>query len=133
MGYLNPYLIKLIEEAIKDEGRDFALYTQIAEVCGENAEEMKAIAADELKHKKMLEELYEDLTGKNPPQESYRGETTRGKGCAELIAERIKEELEGAKMYRTMYFAMPEQRGKNLLFEIMTDEIFHALTLGAMK
>lgn len=132
MGYLNPYLIKLIEEAIKEEGMDFILYTEIAEFCRENAEEMKELAADEVKHKKMLEELYEDLTGKTPPEVVQYGEGVGDKTCKELIAQRIRDELEGVKMYRTMYFAMPDRLGKNILFEIMTDEILHAIRLSAM-
>lgn len=132
MGYLNPYLIKLIEEAIKEEGMDFILYTEIAEMCREHAEEMKDIAADEVKHKKMLEELYEDLTGKMPPEIVQYGQGVGDKTCEELIAERIKDELDNVGMYRTMYFAIPNQPGKNILFEIMTDEILHAIRLSTM-
>lgn len=132
MGHLNPYLIKLIEEAIAEEELAFAAYMKMADAFGEDADKIRAIAADEMKHKKMLADLYEDLTGKM--LEKTKAETVdfESKDKAEMVAESLEKEIENAKMYRTMYFAMADQRGKNVLFEIMTDEMLHGAALAAM-
>ena len=130
--YVNPYVLKLMEEALADETRDYSFYTVLAQKCPQYAPILEGIAADELKHRKMLLELYTDLTGKKPEAEEKMEADTAG-SCQELIAGQIPGELDGAAMYRTMYFAMPDVSAKNLIFEIMTDEMMHATLLSAMR
>ena len=132
MTYINGYVLKLMEEAIADEMHSHSFYKILAGKCPRHAPVLEAIAADELKHKKMLLELYSDLTGKEP--QVPEGEMKDASGdCEELIAGQVPAELDGAAMYRTIYFTMPHVSAKNLLFEIMTDEMFHAALLSAMK
>lgn len=129
--YVNPYVLKLIEEALTDEAHDYSFYTVLAQKCPRYAPLLEQIAADELKHRKMLLELYADLAGKKAEEDNGTEVDTSG-SCEELIAGQIPSELDGAAMYRTMYFAMPNISAKNIVFEIMTDEMMHATLLSAM-
>lgn len=129
-AYVNPYILKLIDEALSDEVSDYMFYTVLEEKCPDMAEMFRSIAADEMKHKKMLTELYTDLNGKAPAEKKPELKADLSKSCKELIKEQIPKELEGAAMYRTLYFAMPSVTEKNIIFEIMTDEMMHATWLA---
>lgn len=131
--YINPYILKLIEKAIAGEAEDYVFYTALAEKCPDNAEMLNDIAADELKHKKMLDSLYEDLTGAPPSKTTLNVSEDISGSCADIFKDRVKEELDGAAMYRTLYFALHDKAYKNMIFEIMTDEIMHAIRLGALS
>lgn len=132
MTYINGYVLKLMEEAIADEIHDYSLYTTLAQKCPEYGPLLESIAADEIKHKKMLLELYSDLTGKDPMVKET-GEADSYGDCKELISARVPAELEGAALYRTIYFTMPDVAAKNILFELMTDEMYHATLLSNIK
>jgi len=101
-GYINPYILKLIEDALTDEISDYMLYTALAEKCPDMGEMFKSIATDEMKHKKMLTELYTDLNGKAPREIKAAPTADMSKACEELIKEQISKELDGASMYRTL-------------------------------
>jgi rubrerythrin len=129
--YINPYILKLLDDALSDELSDYMLYTAMSKKCVENGGIFTDIASDELKHRKMLTELYTDLSGKAPELKEDVG-TDISDTCEELVKEQISKELEGAATYRTLYFAMPTQADKNIIFEIMTDEMFHAILLSSI-
>ncbi len=133
-GYINPYVLKLMEEAIKDEASDYSLYSFLAEQCPDNRDAFNRIAADEMKHFKMLTELYTDLSGKSPCKNNTEKDKKYMGNCSEIIKAQLPREQEGAQLYRTLYFAMPMgyNAERNMLFEIMTDEMMHAALLAAM-
>lgn len=127
--YINPYILKLIEEAIFDEVSDHALYTALAKKCTNLSDMFTEIASDELKHKKMLTELYTDLSGKQAVIKKA-DVPDLSQDCESIIKAQVPKELEGAALYRTLYFALPQTRDKNIIFEIMTDEMMHATRLS---
>jgi rubrerythrin len=131
VDYVNPYILKLIIDAIDDEIADGMTYSAMAKSC-KDKEMFEAIANDEAKHKKMLVELYTELAGK-PPTEK-RGDNSRDEGlsCDELIKRQLSGELEGVGLYRTIYFAMTSPAYKNIIFEIMSDELMHAIMLSSI-
>jgi len=131
-GYINPYILKLIEQALADEEADYRLYTRMSEECTENADTFRAIALDEKKHFKMLTEMYTELKGREPGKVKINEKEFTD--CNEAIKAQINEELEGATMYRTLYFALPMGMvsERNMIFEIMSDEMMHATALSGM-
>ncbi len=133
-AYVNPYIIKLIEEAIAEEISDIILFEKLSDADAGNAELYADIAADELKHKKMLQELYADLSGKTymqPVREKSVLQDTDSPDKEKLI----RDKADNAAMYRTLYFAMPHSShaDRNILFEIMTDEMIHLSKLSSIK
>jgi rubrerythrin len=128
--YVNPYLLKLITEAIADEIADAMTYTAMAKNCSDK-EMFEAIASDELKHRKMLEEIYTELAGKTPIEPRTDNTRDEGMSCEELIKRQFAGELEGVRLYRTIYFALSSPTYKNMIFEIMSDELMHAIMIGS--
>ena len=129
-AYINPYILKLIEDAVKDEASDFMIFARLSEEYPEKAEMFAGIASDEIKHKKMLEELYADLSGKTlvqPRLEQIEKLPSR--------AELMRDKFDTVAMYRTVFFALPSASAanKNILFEIMTDEMMHAAALSSIN
>jgi rubrerythrin len=130
--YVNPYILKLITEAIADEISDAETYTAMAKNCTDT-ELFKSIASDEIKHRKMLEEIYTELAGKTPIEPRTDKTRDDGLSCDELIKRQFSGELEGVRLYRTLYFALSSQAYKNMIFEIMSDELMHAVMIGTSE
>jgi rubrerythrin len=127
MSYVNPYVLRLIKDAIASEAEGAAHYTALAEKYPEHREHFEAMAADEKKHNKMLTALYEELSG----QTTVDSQSTATEFETDL-RDALQDELSDARLYRTLYFAMTKPAYKNVLFEIMTDEMLHADMLAAM-
>lgn len=109
--YINPYIIKLLQQALSDKKSEYSMSTAI-----EDDSLAELISADTLKHIKMLTAICDEL-GANPD------EAENSQKPANLRASKA----DNVALYRTLYFAMPHSHTdlKNMLFEIMTDELLH--------
>jgi rubrerythrin len=85
---------------------------------------IQAALDDEIKHEKMLTNLYHRLTG-NWPQVP-RPTATEIADFQEGIKQAFTDEIEAAEMYRDLYLMTTLQWVRDLLFEIYTDESEHA-------
>lgn len=122
----NKYILEMIREAIKDEIKDGKYYDELANKV-ENENDKKAlhkIHADEVKHSKMLKEIYHMLTGEYPDI-SVEAPTV---GCdlPQIFSERLYEELDAVEFYRKLMFVFLNLEIRDMLFEILTDEQAHA-------
>ena len=79
---------------------------------------------DEVKHERMLTEMYRALTN-TAPQVPHPGPEEVA-DFEEGLKKAFEDELEAAEMYRTMLLMTFAQPLRDPLFELMTDEMEHA-------
>lgn len=114
-----------IEDALADERAAAIFYDKLIAMAPTQwqKDQIKEARDDERKHYQMLHHLYVSLTGREPQvKEKVVPVTTF---CAGL-KEAFNDELGAADFYRSMMLSTYNQYIRDILFEIMTDEMEHA-------
>lgn len=119
-------VLELIKEAMKDERHDRIKYKNMMEMTTDERikKQINFAYMDEGKHYNMYQHIYSMLTGKMidipaPPVEKY----TNLKAAVETS---INGELEAVELYRKILSLLPNQKLRDMEFEILTDEQEHA-------
>lgn len=120
-------ILTLIEEAIGDEFRDYEYYKRLQALFDEakDKETIRHISLDEMKHKKMLEELYFKLSGQKPPLPRIE-DIKITKNLLVELAKSIASEFDGTEFYRKLYFLFKKPEYRDMMFELLHDEHIHA-------
>lgn len=114
-----------VQKAINDEVSAVQFYTDLMAKapCDAARQQIKEPRDDEIKHYRMLRGLYKSLTGYDPmvivsktPIENFCSSVTKA----------LNDELDTSEFYRRMYLSTTDMRIRDILFEIMTDEMTHA-------
>jgi rubrerythrin len=79
---------------------------------------------DEGKHYKMFQQIYYVLTGKM--MEIPQPHTDEYSKLIDAVETSINGELEAVELYRKIQSMLPNQKLRDMLFEIITDEQEHA-------
>lgn len=126
----NPKLqqsLKLMKEAVQGEREDQLFYEYLIEQAPtqEEKEIIASIRDDEVKHNRMFRQLYKLLTGQEVS--STNGEEfVRPDSYIDGIKKALFGELKAVEKYRTIRQGLPGQLYRDMLFEIITDELKHA-------
>lgn len=123
---VDPRLLDLIIEAMKDERHDRAKYKIMMDMSKDEKvrNQIRFAYEDEGKHYEMFKKLYYQLTGKTidvpaPELERYNS-------FLDAIESSINGELEAVEMYRDIRSMLPTTEMRDALYEIITDEQEHA-------
>lgn len=129
--YPNQYIPKLILDYMSDELADSDFYKILASTVKEKDVEeiLRNISIDEEKHYKMLEKIYESITGQPANVTDFTPEELSDNIFLNLD-KRVMEELNAVENYRSLMFALSEQWIRDYLTEIYTDEQNHAAKLS---
>lgn len=114
-----------VQRAINDEITAVEFYTKLMDMapCDDAKRQIKHPKDDEMKHYKMLCQLYTALTGYQPMvQKSITNVTDFCGG----VQKALEDELSAAEAYREMYLNTSNLKIRDIIFEIMTDEMEHA-------
>ena len=124
--YGQDAMLRAIQESIADELEDARFYDALAALAPTSLERqiIAKIRDDERKHANMLRQMYVKSTGYQPPM-SKQATENRPRSYFEGVEKAILGELMAFEKYRDLYLRISPMY-KNLLFEIMTDEIKHA-------
>jgi rubrerythrin len=124
--YREKNVLELIKEAMMDERHDRIKYGNMKEMTKNEKikNQINFAFEDEGKHYKMFQQIYYMLTGKTidipqPKVETYNK-------LIDAIETSINGELEAVELYRKIQSLMPNQKLRDMLFEIITDEQEHA-------
>ncbi len=133
--YLYPYMydtdlqqaLYLIRQAVAGETKDRMFYDYLISQAPNQKEKniIASIRDDEIKHFGMFRHIYCEITGYFPKplgEEKFE----KPDSYLEGIEEALFGELGAIEMYRKIYFGLKTQRHRNMLFEIITDELKHA-------
>ena len=129
--YPNQYIPKLILDYMSVELADSDFYKRLASTVKEKDVEeiLRNISMDEEKHYKMLEKIYESITGQKANVTDFTPEELSDNIFLNLD-KRVMEELNAVENYRSLMFALSEQWMRDYLTEIYTDEQNHAAKLS---
>ncbi len=116
---------------MSDELADSDFYKRLASTVKEKDVEeiLRGISMDEEKHYKMLEKIYESITGQKANVIDFTPEELSDNIFLNLD-KRVMEELNAVENYRSLMFALSEQWMRDYLTEIYTDEQNHAAKLS---
>ena len=118
----------LILEALGDETHDRMFYQYLLQVAPnrEQSDIIKSIRDDEIKHFKMFRMIYEEITCE-PPIAKQKQDFQEPESYCAGIQEAIFGELGAVETYRKIMFGLRSQRHRDMLFEIISDELKHSV------
>ncbi|WP_242866855.1 ferritin-like domain-containing protein [Abyssisolibacter fermentans] len=134
MRYGNPYSYKsldealsLVEQSVRGEKEDELFYDYLISVAPTNEEKqiISTIRDDEKKHNKMFRQIYMDFTGKevSTPEDI---EFEKPKSYIDGVKKALFGELAAMEKYRIIRAGLPGRYYRDMVFEILTDELKHA-------
>jgi len=114
-----------LEAAIADQAKAIGFYAYLMSIAPNDQarNQINFAREDEMKHHRMLTGLYTRLTGRHPAAARPVIEKT---DFATGVFDSFNDELEAMDHYRGMMLATCDRYIRDLLFEIMTDEMEHA-------
>lgn len=120
-------VLPLLQKAVQGERNDELFYDYLIQNAPsqEDIDIITSIRNDERRHRRMFKQIYYTLTGQMieaSSSESFEKPTSYLNG----IQQALFGELSAVELYRRIYFMVPYKVFKNMVFEILTDEIKHA-------
>lgn len=118
----------LIMEALADEASDRRFYQYLMKIAPDDEQQniIKLIRDDEIKHCKMFRMIYQEITCEAPLTKQNKDFTEPESYCAAL-QQAIFGELNAVELYRKILFGMCYRKHRDMLFEIITDELKHSV------
>lgn len=119
--------LRLVKMAVQGEREDELFYDYLISVAPteEEKEIILSIRDDEIKHNKMFREIYAYFTGEEIPS-SGNGKFEEPNSYIEGVKKAFFGELSAMERYRIIRAGMPIRYYRDMVFEILTDEMKHA-------
>lgn len=130
-NYFNPYRLKksliMIKQAVKGEKEDELFYDYLIKIAPtkEQKEIIMSIRDDEKKHNRMFRQIYFDFTNERIESDSDV-QFIRPSSYIQGIEDALFGELRAVEKYRVIREGLPSTKYRDMLFEIITDELKHA-------
>ena len=136
-NYMDPYnnnqeklkeALSLIKSSVSGEKEDEMFYDYLISVAPTDKQKdiIIAIRDDERKHNKMFRNIYKDITGKDVVIENEE-KFVEPKSYIAGVEKALFGELSAVEKYRKIMADLPYTMYRDMLFEIITDEIKHAV------
>ena len=128
---VNPNMLKealeMIKKSVMDELDDELFYTALLNqaIDQEDKEIIMSIRDNEIKHNKILRDVYYSLTGTSLPQVRQTNEIG-AQTYIQNLKKALMGEIEAADKYRKILVAMPDKKNMFHILEILVDELRHA-------
>lgn len=120
-------VLTMMDEAITDEMKGYEYYKRLQTMFDDpkDKDTVRHMSLDEMKHRRMVEDLYKDITGKTAP--TFKADDIRiSRNLLVELANSIMNEYEDVEFYRRLLFMLKNPDYRDRLFEILTDEQSHA-------
>ena len=119
--------LKLIYNAVQGETEDELFYSYLISIAPTQAEKdiIASIRDDERKHNQMFREIYRFFTGQEIPiseNVNFEKPTSYKQGLKDALF----GELSAVERYRDIRAGLPTEYHRDMVFEILTDELKHA-------
>lgn len=124
-------LFNAIIQAVQGEIEDTLFYNYLISTASTSEEKviLSAIKEEELRHSKQLEAIYLDFSGIRIPTNEYDNFPVPN-SHQDGITNALFDELRDVVKYRSIRKRLPEGKYKDVLFDIITDELMHASILN---
>ena len=119
--------LALVKNAVQGEREDELFYDYLISMAPTQEEKdiITTIRNDEIKHNKYFREIYKYYTKQNIPSQSDTA-FHKPKSYVEGITKAKFGELAAVERYRNIRAGLPTEYYKDMVFEILTDELKHA-------
>ncbi len=119
--------LKLVKQAVQGEREDELFYDYLISVAPTREEEkiISDIRDDEKKHNQMFREIYAYYTGNELPR-AGRENFKEPESYLEGVRKAFFGELSAMERYRIIRAGLPSRYYRDMVFEILTDELKHA-------
>ena len=119
--------LEKIKNSVMDELNDELFYSSLLNqaIEEEDKEIIMSIRDDEIKHNRLLRDVYYSLTGITLPQAKSQ-EQMPTNSYFQNLKKALFGEFKAANKYREIMNAMPDRKNSNTIMEIMVDEIGHS-------
>lgn len=119
--------LTLIEQAVSGEREDELFYDYLISVAPTQQEKdiISSIRDDERRHNKMFRMIYEAFTGRviqTPTEVQFQ----KPQSFIEGVEKALMGELKAVEKYRIIRAGLPNRYYRDMVFEILTDELKHA-------
>jgi rubrerythrin len=119
--------LKMIADAVQGEKEDQIFYNYLISKAPtpEQKEIITSIRNDEIRHNQLYKQMYKALTGNDVvilPEEAFVPPATYKDG----IKKALFGELKAMERYRIIRQGLPYRQYRDIVFEILTDEMKHA-------
>ncbi|MGE5495065.1 MAG: hypothetical protein ACM3S4_07195 [Burkholderiales bacterium] len=132
-----PEALRLIENAAAQEAEDRLFYHNLikAASCAQDKQIIAGIRDDEMKHYRMFEQIYYEITGAALNTNAFAnsealwscgyGEFENPMSYRAALQKALMSKQAAAARYQKIFFAMRDRRHINMMAEIITDELRH--------
>lgn len=119
--------LRLIYDAVQGEREDELFYDYLISAAPTPEEKaiITTIRDDEKRHAQMFKEIYRHFTGQEVPT-STQVDFQKPKSYIDGVKEALFGELSAVERYRNIRAGLPTMYYRDMVFEILTDEIKHA-------
>jgi rubrerythrin len=121
--------LELVKGAVQGEREDELFYDYLISEAPTNEEKeiIRTIRDDERKHRKMFKFLYKFYTGKDIEASEEAEDFEKPESYIDGIKKALFGELAAMERYREIRKGLPNRYHRDMVFEILTDEIKHAI------
>lgn len=126
------YVLDMILQALEQENEDMMYYEKLSTLVQDekDKEVLRRIHLDDMKHFNMLNELYKDLSGKEPVLEYEEIEIDDK--LPEEFLDAAEQKLENVDLYRNIMKSFLDVGIRDMIFSILTDEQAHSQKLNQL-
>lgn len=119
--------LALMFEAVQGEKEDRLFYEYLISVAPtqEDKEIISSIRDDEIRHNLMFKKMYKDFTGQEVMDVTAEG-FKKPASYTDGIQQALFGELKAVEKYREIRKGLPDRQNRDVVFEILTDELKHA-------
>lgn len=119
--------LEMIRNSVLNELEDELFYSALINqaIDQEDKEIIMSIRDNEIKHNKILRDVYYSLTGTSLPQPRQTNEMG-AQTYIQNLKKALMGEIEAADKYRKILVAMPDKQNMFHILEILVDELRHA-------
>jgi rubrerythrin len=119
--------LALMFEAVQGEKEDRLFYEYLISIAPTQADKeiIASIRDDEIRHNLMFKKMYKDFTGQDVMDVTEEG-FNKPASYVDGIQQALFGELKAVEKYREIRKGLPDRHNRDLVFEILTDELKHA-------
>jgi rubrerythrin len=123
----SPELLRLLEQAVAGEAEDRKFYKELIDLAPTTTDKeiIAEIRDDELSHFKQFRLIYHELTGKEISQPAEVTADEQPQSYMAQLRKALFGEIGAVKKYRVIRSLLSTRAHRDILFNIITDELTH--------
>lgn len=124
-------LLQLLEVAQQETQQSLSAFDALMKnkALQQDVEMLRNAYLDEVKHLKLLQEIWYNITGKSQSQPQPKNIKTNSEAVRTELEKTLLQEMEQTDFFRELLMLIPETELRDILYEIITDKQDHCIRL----